>query len=94
MDLERYKQEFLRHILSLNGVEFAHLTFNTGWVWDYDRGLSPHSFRLCVKGGDEKEIAKAIWYQRPLGIKTCGSVKVKIKDSFGFKHKVYFERVW
>lgn len=46
-----------------------------------ERGLPPHSITAVVEGGDEEEIAKAIWIHKGIGCYTNGDVIVDIVDS-------------
>ena len=73
--------------------EFIHYTENLQLSRDYERALPCMSFRITVKGGDDKAIAKVIWDHKPISILSMGNTKVKIKDSMGFKHKIYFEKL-
>lgn len=77
----------------LEGVDVIHCSVNDTYNYDYERAMPAMSFRIAVKGGDKKEIANTIWMNKPLGILSVGNTKVKVKDSEGFKHKIYFERV-
>lgn len=77
----------------LENVSVVHCSVNETLKYDYERALPAISFRVTVKGGDKKEVANVIWNNKPLGILSAGSTKVKIKDDFGFKHKICFERV-
>lgn len=46
-----------------------------------ERGLPPHSITVIAEGGENKEIAKAIWKHKGIGCYTNGDVVVKILDS-------------
>lgn len=80
-------------INSIPDCEVIHYTENLQLSRDYERALPCISFRITVRGGDDKAIAKVIWEHKPIGIFSVGNTKVKIKDSMGFKHKICFERV-
>ncbi len=54
--------------------------------------LSPHSIKVIVEGGDDTEIAQAIFDSKPVGIDMNGSVSVPITDTIGFSRNVLFER--
>jgi len=56
------------------------------------RGIPPHAFMVLVAGGLEKEIAEAIWVNRPAGITTHGDSVFLITDIFGNLKEVYFQR--
>lgn len=58
-------------------------------------GRPPHSFECFVYGGKghEQEIADVIFEKKPVGIKTCtttGNAPVKVYDSGGGEHEIYF----
>ena len=47
---------------------------------------------LIVEGGDDEEIAKTIWQNKPSGIATYGNVCVKVPISTGQLQSIYFSR--
>lgn len=51
-----------------------------------------NSFHTVVVGGTDYDIAKAIYDNKPSGIKAYGSTVVKIKDSKGYDHDIGFSR--
>lgn len=55
-------------------------------------GRPPHSFECLVLGGDQDEIAQAIWDNKPAGIATHGSVTRTVTDGQGDSHSVKFSR--
>lgn len=63
-------------------------------VEDYedDQGLPPHSFLVIADGGLESEIAKAIWLNRPAGIKSYGNTDIDIIDRYGYTRTISFSR--
>ena len=83
----------LKEELTKVGAELVHFSSNRKFERDYERALPPISVRLTVKGGKKKDIGLIIWNLIPLGVLTVGNTKVKIKDSEGFTHKIYFEKV-
>lgn len=46
-------------------------------------GLPPHSITAVVEGGEDKDIAEAIWIHKGIGCFTNGDVTVEIKDKKG-----------
>ena len=84
---------YLKEELTKVGAELVHFSSNRKFERDYERALPSISVRLTIKGGKKKDIALIIWNLKPLGVLTVGNTKVKIKDSEGFTHKIYFERV-
>lgn len=55
-------------------------------------GVPPHSFMPVILGGEGDEIARTIWRNKPLGIRSHGNTSVTIVDSQGFPHEIGFER--
>lgn len=55
-------------------------------------GLPPHSIRCVIYGGDDNDIAEAIWELKPAGIETYGSETVIITDSQGDSQAINFSR--
>ena len=45
------------------------------------KGLPPHSITVIAEGGDEKEIAEAIWIHKGPGCYTNGDIEIKVTDS-------------
>lgn len=93
MRTEEQKQMMLRAMYKLDGLEFVHVSVNPTWTHDYERALPPHSIRVSVRGGEDKEIAEVIWRNKVIGVRTCGNTKGKVTDCCGFKHKIRFERI-
>lgn len=55
-------------------------------------GLSPHSFEVIVDGGDNINIAQAIYSRKPAGIQSYGSVEQTVVDSQGQSKVIRFSR--
>lgn len=55
-------------------------------------GIPPHQFLSVVLGGDNNEIADAIWLNTPQGIASFGTTTVTITDAQGFSQDVKFTR--
>lgn len=55
-------------------------------------GLPPHSFQVIAVGGDDTDIANAIWLNKPAGIPAFGDTDVIINDSQGLPHTISFSR--
>jgi uncharacterized phage protein gp47/JayE len=51
-----------------------------------------HSFTVIIKGGDDHEIAQAIWQSKPIGVQTEGQITVELKDFLGQPYQVKFSR--
>lgn len=51
-----------------------------------------HSFETIIKGGNDQEIAAAIWQCKPLGVETTGTVECTIIDSTDAPRKIRFSR--
>lgn len=48
-----------------------------------EKGLPPHSITAIVEGGNDEEIAKAIWKHKGIGCLTNGTIEKNIVDSKG-----------
>lgn len=55
-------------------------------------GRLPHSIEAVVEGGDESDIAAAIWRCKAAGIDTFGTVSAETDDSQGITHTMKFSR--
>lgn len=55
-------------------------------------GRPPKSFEAVVLGGQDADIADALWLVAPAGIEMFGGVTVPILDSQGFTQDIYFSR--
>ena len=55
-------------------------------------GLPPHSMSVVVEGGEDQEIADAIFLREPVGTGQYGDVTVPVYDRYGFRHYVTFMR--
>lgn len=86
--------EHVKQLLEfLPGVEFVHVSVNRTWKDDKKTGLPPHSFKVYVLGGKKKDIAQIIWMNKYIGVLAVGNTEVKVKDSFGCKWLISFERL-
>ena len=55
-------------------------------------GRPPNSFECYVLGGEDIDIAKAIYLKKPIGIKCVGDITINIMDKGGFEHEIKFSR--
>lgn len=91
---EKPKQSALeQELLGLEGVEYVKVVENREFSFDPVTQLPMLSMRVIVKGGKNKKIAKVIWENKYLGVSTQGNTCVPVKDAFGIRHFVRFERV-
>lgn len=68
-------------------VIFENITMATD-----SNGLPPKSFKAFVQGGDDQEVADAIWKNKPAGIETFGAVTKTVVDSQGVNQTINFSR--
>lgn len=68
-------------------VIFENITMDTD-----SNGLPPKSFKAFVQGGDNQEVADAIWLNKPAGIETFGDITSVVVDSQGVNQTVKFSR--
>lgn len=80
-------------ISELDGVEFVHMATNFSFEHDKKKDLPPISFKVYVKGGKKKEIAKVIWTHKSIMMLSVGNTQVTVKDDFGIKWRIDFERL-
>jgi uncharacterized phage protein gp47/JayE len=78
-------------VRELDDVLQAFIFENVTMVVD-SNGLPPKSFEVVAAGGDDQEIADAIWLTKPAGIETFGSVAKTVIDTMGFLHTINFSR--
>ena len=79
-------------VLDCIGVNKAVVIENVGDVTD-DDGLLPHSIEVIVSGGNNEDIANAIYLTKSGGIQTNGSQVVEIRDSLTSKtYPIMFNR--
>jgi uncharacterized phage protein gp47/JayE len=55
-------------------------------------GLPPHSFSVVVEGGDDNDIAAAIFLREPVGANQYGNTTVTVDDKYGNPHPITFLR--
>jgi uncharacterized phage protein gp47/JayE len=79
------------NVLAVDDVTSCKVFQNTTDVTDGD-GLPPHSIEVMVEGGDDTEIAQAIFDSVAAGIATYGSDSVEIADDTGSTHEIFYTR--
>lgn len=77
-------------ILEVSGVTSVQVIENSTPI-AADSGLDPHSLSIIVQGGDDGEVATAIWENTVAGIGLQGNVAVEV-ISDGFCQTVSFTR--
>lgn len=55
-------------------------------------GQDPHSLQVVVEGGDDQEVADAIWASKAGGIAAFGTSTETVTDDMGYSHSVSFTR--
>lgn len=79
-------------VLECIGVNKVMVIENVGDVTDED-GLLPHSIEVIVSGGNNDDIANAIYLSKSGGIQTNGSEVVEIRDTITNKtYPIHFNR--
>ena len=78
-------------LLALPGVSQAVIYENDTDVADANN-VPPHSFLTVVNGGFADDIAKAIWLNRPTGVKSVGDISVPVIDQYGGAQVSRFRR--
>lgn len=79
------------NVLRLDGVSDC-VVFENNTDSILQNGIPPHSFEVCVNGGNgmESEIAAAIFEKKPLGIGTYGKENAQVTDVAGIQHTIFF----
>ena len=79
-------------VASIDGVQSVAIYENDTDTYDSQYDLPPHSFKVLVLGGDSKDVARAVWVNKPLGIAAIGNITEEIEDSEGFIQDISFSR--
>ncbi|MCE5168535.1 baseplate J/gp47 family protein [Paenibacillus profundus] len=78
-------------LLRLPSVRAVAVIENTSLTSDTE-GRPGKSFQCYVLGGDEQEIADAIFQTKAAGIETHGDIAREVTDIAGYRHNVKFSR--
>ena len=78
-------------IANLDGVDQAIVLENDTNSVD-SNGQAPHSIQAIVSGGDNQEIAEAIFREKCTGITTEGTTTVSVTDVMEIDHDINFQR--
>lgn len=78
-------------VLQVADVTAVRIFENSTDTTDGD-GVPPHSFELVALGGEDADIAAAIWDSKAAGIGTYGTTTVSVLDVEGVPHDVSFSR--
>ncbi len=79
-------------ISNLDGVTYARVYQNSDTYPADTRGIPFKEVAAVVEGGDDTEIANAIWYRLPVGIEGYGNTSVPLVDKQGFSYSISFSR--
>ena len=79
------------NIAQVENVESVTVVENVEIIPDGE-GRPGKSFESIVLGGDEDDIAEAIWDAKPAGIETFGTITKSVTDSQGLSHSIKFSR--
>lgn len=77
-------------VAAVSGVTKVVVTENDTEFTDAN-GLPPHSFHVVAIGGDDSEIAEAIFIKKSIA-STYGTTTISVTDSQGFPHDINFSR--
>lgn len=78
-------------VRNVDDVDDVAVYENTTLVTDVD-GLPGKAFEVLVSGGDEDEIAQAIWDSKPAGISAHGSASGTAYDALSAARVMFFTR--
>lgn len=79
-------------VLNVEGVTSAKVYENDKDQTD-ERGQPKRSVEVIVSGGEDSDIAQALWDNKPGATPYVGNVSYDITDSQGFTHTMKFSRV-
>jgi uncharacterized phage protein gp47/JayE len=79
------------NLLNLSTVTAVSIAENATSEISKD-GLPPHSFEVLITGGNDVDIAQAIWQKKPAGIRSYGKCTVITFDSEDREQVVFFSR--
>lgn len=96
MNGDGYTTTLYKRLLQIDGVKSVCVLDNTKSTDDSIKGITVpgHSVFICVKGGDDIEIANVIFRTKPFGTGyyTTGITPVSVSDEYGNSGSVYFKR--
>lgn len=78
-------------VLQLDDVTDCYVLENVTDLVDAD-SIPAHAIEVVVEGGDQDEIATAVYATKAAGIATAGTTTRTVTDSQGFTHSVKFTR--
>ena len=78
-------------IMQCEGVKFCRVYVNHTWNTD-ERGIPPKEIAPVVLGGEDKDIAEAIFNRAPVTIEGYGNTSVYVKDLQNISHTIQFFR--
>ncbi|WP_125153679.1 baseplate J/gp47 family protein [Clostridium rectalis] len=78
------------NILTVTGVRSATVKEND--TSETINNIPGHSIYVLVQGGDNTEVANAIFAKKPVGIGTYGTISINIVDTQGISHIISFSR--
>ncbi len=78
-------------IMQCEGVKFCRVYVNSTWNTD-ERGIPAKEISAVVLGGDDKDIAEAIFNRAPVTIEGYGNTTVYVKDLQNISHSIQFYR--
>jgi uncharacterized phage protein gp47/JayE len=82
----------IRTAVSLVAGVDAVAAFENATDEEDGEGRPPHSVELVVSGGDDEDIARAIFDSKAGGIESFGTEEVSFTDDFGQNRTVHFSR--
>ena len=87
---ENSSQSITGAVSKVSGVQSVMLIEND--ANEEVNGLPPHSFEVYVYGGEDEDIAQAIYSKKPIGIRAYGTTSVEVEDEGGTEHTIAFTR--
>ncbi len=78
-------------IADVDGVSYVFVHENLGPDVDVN-GLPPHSIRPVVIGGEDQDVAEAIYAKVPVGIASTGSTALPVLTRYEYEREIGFVR--
>lgn len=79
-------------VSNIDGVTYCRVYQNSSTYPEDDRGIPFKEVATIVIGGDDYEIAKALFYRFPIGQIGFGTTSVTFNDAQGFPYVISFSR--
>jgi uncharacterized phage protein gp47/JayE len=91
-DAQALVDAIFSEVRSVSGVTQATVLENDTNVNPDANGLPDHSIHVIAVGGEDEDIANAIFIKKTLGVTPFGTTTVVVNDNQGIEHNISFSR--